>query len=186
LKKNKTYTFFNKSILTGLLSLFIFSNNFAQKYTEYEVKAVFLVNFGKFVELPENNSKNIIFGIYGTDPFGEIFQNTSFKNTLIKGKTFNVKKFNSLDEIKCDILFVSGINKYEMIQLLSRLKNKPVLTVGDNLDEFCEKGGMINFTEKGNRYRFEINNNAALNVNIKISSKLLNLAKIITVNEVKF
>ena len=42
------------------------------------------------------------------------------------------------------------------------------------------------FTEKGNRYRFEINNDAALKADIKISSKLLNLAKIIKVDEIKF
>ena len=51
---------------------------------------------------------------------------------------------------------------------------------------FCQYGGIINFTHKGANKRFEINNNSAINNKIKISSKLLTLARIITDNEVDF
>ncbi len=180
---------FIKLISCAFVIILSINDTFSQKYTEYEVKAVFIINFGKFVQWPESTKKSdtvFIFGIYGTNPFGEIFNNPSFKKVKINNKSYTVKYFYDLKHVDCDMLFVSGIEKYEMIQLLSYTYNKPILTIGDNIDDFCEKGGMINFTEKGYRFRFEINNDAALQANIKISSKLLNLAKIITVDEVKF
>jgi len=54
------------------------------------------------------------------------------------------------------------------------------------LDYFCQQGGIINFTPKYYSYRFEINNQQAEWVNLKISSKLLILSKIISPNENKF
>lgn len=189
LKSTKLHISLKKYLLCVILFFYILTNLFAQKFTEYEVKAVFLVNFGKFVQWPEYKSKRdsiFVLGIYGSNPFSDIFKNPSFQKVKINDRRYIVKQYNDIARINCDMLFITDIDKYDMIQIINHTKDKTILTIGDNLDEFCEKGGMINFTEKGNRYRFEINNDAALYSKIKISSKLLNLAKIIKVDEVKF
>jgi hypothetical protein len=62
------------------------------------------------------------------------------------------------------------------------LNGAGVLTVGDT-EGFTEAGGMINLTIVDQRVHFEINPDAARRAGMKISSKLLSLAKIVKVSE---
>ena len=62
-----------------------------------------------------------------------------------------------------------------MPRILQDLGDAPVLTVADT-DGFLDDGGIINFKLEGSKVRFEINQQAAERVGIKISSKLLRLA----------
>jgi hypothetical protein len=167
-----------------------FNNIAAQQYTEYEVKAGYLYNFVRFISWPEgsfaNSSSPIVIGIYGSDRFGEIIRRT-IRNNTVDGRTFVIKYYNHPSQIQqCHILFVSEISRTELIDLLRIVRKKPILTVGDNLEGFCQMGGIINFTPQYSRNRFEINNTTARNNEINISSKLLSLAKIVTINEVEF
>jgi hypothetical protein len=50
-----------------------------------------------------------------------------------------------------------------------------VLTVGE-ADNFTASGGIISFVREGNKIRFQINEQAAHDARLKISSKLLSLA----------
>jgi len=54
------------------------------------------------------------------------------------------------------------------------------LTVGENKD-FAGLGGVINLTLEGDKLRFEINLDSATQTPLKMSSKLLALAKIVKV-----
>ena len=80
-----------------------------------------------------------------------------------------------VEATNCHILFVSTSEKPRLTQILGGLKGSSVLTVGE-MDRFTESGGMINFVKVGTKIRFQINNEAAANAKLKISSKLLNLA----------
>lgn len=162
----------------------------AQQYTEYEVKAGYLYNFCKFVSWPDttfaNNTSPIVVGIYGLDRFGEIIRRT-IRNNTIGDRPIVIKYYNTPTQIKqCHILYIGETQKSELIDLLRAVRNKAILTVGDNIEGFCHLGGIINFTPQYSRTRFEINNNTAQKNNIIISSKLLSLAKIIIVNEIEF
>jgi hypothetical protein len=64
-------------------------------------------------------------------------------------------------------------------QILEVSRTAPVLTVGD-MDQFAQRGGMINLTTEENRIRFEINVKAIERVGLKASSQLLRLARIVT------
>jgi len=175
--------------ITILLGVILHAPINAQQYTEYEVRAAYLFNFAKFVQWTEKSFKtpttSFVIGIYGKNQFESILAKT-LQGRTINNRNIIIKYYKSKKEIDCNILFVSELNKLELIELISYLKNKPILTVGDNIDEFCELGGMINFTKQHEKQRFEINNNAALRSKLIINSKLLSLAKIITDNEVEF
>ena len=162
----------------------------SQQYTEYEVKAGYIYNFARFIAWPENcfsnNTSPIVIGIYGNDRFGEIIRLT-IRNSVVDGRSFVIKYYNNPTQIQqCHILFVSEINRSELIDLLKVIRKKPILTIGDNIEEFCQMGGIINFTPQYAKNRFEINNTTAKNNDLIISSKLLSLAKIITINEIEF
>jgi hypothetical protein len=63
-------------------------------------------------------------------------------------------------------------------RILASIRGLSILTVGE-AKGFAEHGGMINLTQEENRLRFEINLDAAQQSRLKISSKLLALAKIV-------
>lgn len=166
------------------------SDLYSQQYTEYEVKAGYIYNFVKFITWPEScfssSTSPYVIGVYGMDMFGDIIKRT-IRNNTVNNRAFVVKYYNKPSQIQqCHILFVGRITRGEMIELIRAVRNKPILTIGDGLDGFCQIGGIINFTPQYSRNRFEINNTTAKNNEIIISSKLLSLAKIGAINEVEF
>lgn len=180
-----------KILRLTLIIIIIHSGNlFAQKFTEYEVKSAYLFNFTKFVEWPEsyfeNETSPYVIGIYKNDGFGNVLSNT-IRGRLVNGRSVVIKYFNKPEEItNCHILFFPSVSRYELALVLKAIEKKPILTVGNSINQFCESGGVINFSQQYSRYRFEINNDIALESRIKISSKLLVLAKIISEDEIKF
>ncbi len=76
------------------------------------------------------------------------------------------------------VVFVSSPARESATDLANRLKGRAVLLVGES-DGFAASGGTIQFTIEDNRVHFVINPDAADRAGLKISSKLLALAKIV-------
>lgn len=154
----------------------------SEQLTEYEIKAAFLYNFTKFIEWPPdafaNSGAPIVLGIVGQDPFGDSLVQ------MVAGKTLNgrglvVKRVKEGHELRsCHILFVSSSEKKRLTQILESLKGSSVLTVGE-MSRFGQSGGAINFVLQENKVRLEINAEAAARARLKISSKLLAVARIV-------
>ena len=147
---------------------------------QYQVKAAFLFNFAKFVEWPaqvfESRDSPIVFGILGTDPFDGILEET-IKNQKLNDRQIVIKQTLDFEEIKtCHLLFISQSEQDAAVEIIQRLKNTPVLTVSD-IEDFTKNGGMIQFVHKETKIRFKINQDAAKNSNLKISSRLSSLAE---------
>ncbi|RLD66055.1 MAG: hypothetical protein DRI95_07425 [Bacteroidetes bacterium] len=81
--------------------------------------------------------------------------------------------------INGSIVFIINEQKSKVSELIKVSKVKNILTVADNIDNFCENGGMINIKTNNGRSHFEINYQEIQNQEIEISSKLLALAKIL-------
>lgn len=146
-------------------------------FSEYDVKAAFLYNFGKFIEWPDgafaSANAPLLIGVYGDNPFGNRLA------IVVRGKTINghpvVARQVSFNELKsCQILFICRSEQKNMKDILAALGGSGVLTVTEEMNS--QSGIMINFIVQDDRIRFEINNTAAEKVGLKISSKLLILA----------
>lgn len=150
-----------------------------QSGNEYQVKALFLYNFAKFVEWPSAMSGGpICIGVLGDDPFGDALDRT-IEGKTVNGRGFVVKRLKSEAEARqCHIVFVNLPDKKRLRSLLDTLKGAAVLTVGETRG-FAEGGGVINFVVIDDRVRFEANMDAAEQAGLKLSSKLLSLAKIV-------
>jgi hypothetical protein len=173
------------SIVVIVLGVIFTSNSisFAQKYTEYEVKLVYLYQFAKFINWPQdtfNESSHFIIGVYGQNPFGDL-PDIIYKDRLFKGKPCKVINVSSAkDAQKCHMLFISGLKKFDALMLIKQMELSSVLLVGDEIEDFCTIGGIINLTSKESSHRFEINPEEADIVKLSISSKLYAVAKIIS------
>lgn len=95
----------------------------------------------------------------------------------VNGHGFTVKRLNPETARTCQIVFVAMSEKKRFKTILELLKGAGVLTVGDS-SGFCEGGGVINFEIVDSKVRFEVNLGAAERARLKLSSKLIGLAKI--------
>jgi hypothetical protein len=173
---------FKPTLLLALL-LSLASIAYAQAAAEYEVKAAFLYNFARFVEWPSSSFPNAAsqfrICILGQDPFGSALQEIT-RDKWVNSHPFNIEDINSLQEARaCQILFVSSSEQKKTQQILAGLRGSSVLTVGDN-QGFAERGGMIDFILEDDRVHFEVNVKAAEQAGLKISSKLLGVAKLVS------
>lgn len=76
----------------------------------------------------------------------------------------------------CHLLVISAKDKKRAAAILAEVADEPVLTIGDS-EDFAASGGIIGLSLQDNKVRFDINLNAAQRANLKISSRLLLLAK---------
>jgi len=150
---------------------------------EYQIKAAFLYNFAKFVEWPPNGfsdaSAPLRICVIGQDPFGqELHDITNDKS--INGHKLQIDHVADLQMARtCHILFIASSEKAQLVRILESLRGTDALTVGD-VKGFVEQGGMINFVLEDNRVRFEVNLKAAEQAGLKVSAKLLNVARNVT------
>jgi YfiR/HmsC-like len=172
------------SALVGLASLALFAGGRARAQdgqpSEYQVKAAFLLNFGKFVEWPAgafaSANAPLVIGVFGDDPFhGDLKGMAAGQH--INGHPVLVRRIKALADLKnCQILFIPAAQKAQAREVLKAAGNAGVLTVGET-EDFIQAGGMINFIIEHSQVHFEINNEAARSAGLKISSKLLALAR---------
>lgn len=176
-------------VLLGLLSLWNYGAAQAAESdarAEYSVKAVFLLNFARFVEWPEKSLPNpdepLVIGVLGDNPFGSLIEQ-AIRGEIVHGRRMEFRHFPSLmqDFPSAHVLFVSRSENNKLPTVIKELKNSPVLIVGE-ADRFAHRGGMINFLTVDKSVRFEVNPEEAERTGLRLSSKLLNLPKAIRVS----
>ena len=146
---------------------------------EYQLKAVFLFNFTKFVEWPAQASGDVpdpfSICVAGSNPFG------GWLDDEVRGKTVGRRPISirlvsdPREARKCQILFIPAAEHKRERALLDGLQGASVLTVGEE-DDFTRNGGMVEFKQVNARIHIEIVPEAAERANLRISSKLLSLA----------
>jgi len=163
-------------------SLFLAPWARAEEASEYQVKAAFLYNFAKFIEWPADDSWKVedplTICVVGEDPFGAILDDTVRGKTIARHSVV-IRRLKAGRSWKgCRIAFVSSSEKDDPSLNLASSTPAGVLTVGETKG-FAARGGIINFVVERDRVRFEVNVDAAERAGLKISSKLLSLAKIV-------
>jgi YfiR/HmsC-like len=158
----------------------------AQSATEYQVKAAFLFNFAKFVDWPADafpgTDAPLQICVLGSDPFGHEFEEM-IADKSVNGHRIEVIHPSGVPQAKaCQIIFVASSAKQQVREVLHSLRGASVLTVGDTAG-FAGMGGIINFVLDDGRVRFEINVKAAERAHLKISSRLLTVAKLLVTDE---
>jgi hypothetical protein len=147
-----------------------------------QVKAAFIVKIAQYVEWPETAFANadapVVIGILGRDPFGPDFDE-ALSGQRLRGRVFSIQRYQEPpDEGRCHLLFISRSESNRLRSIFSRFATRPVLTIGD-VDRFSQQGGIINFIQEEGKIRFEINVDACKRANLRISSKLLQVSRLI-------
>jgi hypothetical protein len=149
---------------------------------EYQVKALFLLNFTKYVDWPTNafaaSNTPVTIGIYGESKLGEALKRV-VAGRSIGGRSIVIRQIeNTEDASQCQILFISNAASRAR-GILDKASALPVLTVGEDA-AFAQNGGIIDFVLKEGNVRLEIDLAAARKAGLTISSRLLAVADVVT------
>jgi hypothetical protein len=164
--------------IAGLLA----SVNVPAAPNEYQVKAVFLFNFSRFVEWPASAFSGpdapFVVGVFGQDPFGGDLDEV-VKGETVNGRPLVVRRVRSIaDAASCQILFIPQSEGQRLGELLSTLDRHSTLTVSD-LPGPTQRGVMIRLVTEGGRVRMRVDLESARAAELVISSNLLRSAEIV-------
>ena len=173
----------------GLLCIFLLVSGVPQPARaqstadEYAVKAAFLFHFAQFVDWPagvlNSGDPSLNLCIFDDEPRRQELQST-IDGKAIGARIFHVRLISQPQEIPgCNILFLSRDEAGRQTAILKGLRGMPVLTVGETAN-FLSDGGMIRFHIADDKIRFDINLSGAESSHLKISSRLLLLATLVT------
>jgi hypothetical protein len=149
------------------------------KPTEYDVKAAYLLNFGRFMRLAGTPqvARRATFDIciLGHDPIGHVMDDLTASQSIGERAVHVVRVGDAYAARGCDIVFISADEGDGVIADLAALGKADALTVSD-APEFLKRGGMIQFVVKDKHVRFLVNLDAVNRTHLALSSELLRVA----------
>jgi hypothetical protein len=156
-----------------ILAVFVFGSFSAgPDGNEYQVKAMFVFNFTKYVEWPEGKSNDVFtIGVIGESDIIEPLERIATQKK-VGDKKIVVKVLLPEAEDYCNIIIVSKSRLNKLDEIEKKYSGKGVLIISDE----SQRSAAINLVTRDNKIRFEINQSLAKSGGVKISSQLLSLA----------
>jgi hypothetical protein len=150
----------------------------SQPLSEAQVKAAMVYNFASFTEWPDSAAagRPLVVGVLGNDALAKALR---AMGKLGDGREVDVRTMTEAEGLaQCQVLYFSGISDRAAGATLARVSTLPVLTVGEQ-EHFTQLGGIIRLYQEGSRLRFDVDASHATAVRLKISSRVLKLARLV-------
>jgi len=150
-----------------------------RQVSEFDVKAAYLFNFGKFIRFTQpdvvNKRQSFDICIVGEDPIGHTLDELT-ANEKLDSKPVRVLRLKAATEARgCAIAFIGPSEDARLASDLDALRGQAVLTVSDAA-RFLQSGGMVQFVTVSNHVRFAVNLDAVRSAQLSLSSELLRVA----------
>ena len=154
----------------------------AKAQSEDQIMAAFLFNFARYVEWPKNafdrSDSPVDICLLGADDFSDVVTRT-VSGKHVGNRPVAVRLIPQLERTSgCHILFIGSEVETAHDDAVESLRGQSIFSVSDRKG-FATAGGIANFIRAESRIRFEINPGAAKAAGLKISSRLLRLAKVV-------
>jgi hypothetical protein len=155
----------------------------AQAQSDDQVKAAYLFNFARLVEWPavaqSSAESPITFCLLGRSRVAEELE-SSVGDNKIAGRPLRIRHLQNGDDLAgCHLLFIAGSAGRQQEKAILQARGKPILLVGET-PGFTNLGGNIGFVQEGGRIGFEVNLAASEQSNLRISARLLSIARSVT------
>lgn len=151
-----------------------------EQASEAQVKAAYLYQFGGFIEWPPQAFSGpdgaFVIGLIGADAMAaELEQIVATR--VVQGRQVVVRRLHAGEPLAgLQVLFVGGAAAGRLPEILAAAKGAPLLVVTESEDALAQ-GSIINFVAVGNRVRFDVALPAAERSRLRISSRLLGVAR---------
>ena len=147
---------------------------------EAQVKAAFLYKFCAYVDWPlqtfERPDSPFVIAVIDADPFADILEQTTTGRN-VNGRPVEVHRLRRGASLTgAQIAFIAGSEATALTNAVASGKGQSVLIVTDT-ERGITYGSMINFVLDQDKVRFDIAPTLAEQNNLKISARLLNVAR---------
>jgi hypothetical protein len=154
-------------------------SSLAQEVTESALKASYIYKIATFTKWPADafpGTTSSVFCVLGDATMAEALER-AVKGRLHAGLPITVSRVTATGSLKaCRLLYLSGVPAVQSVQILTSIRDLPVLTLSDS-EGFCELGGIAQlFFERG-RLSFNLRVEPAKRAGLELSSGLLVLAR---------
>ena len=138
---------------------------------EYQVKAAYLAGFARFMERADRDA-----AVLCSASDVKMFEAT-LHVSVAKAPALDVRSVDRPEAVPgCTVLFI-GASKLKLLRdLASTPYGSGVLIVGDG-PGFLDSGGALEFIWTGNRFQFNASTRALQRSGVRVSSRLLGLAR---------
>jgi hypothetical protein len=173
----------------------------AEKIAKF--KAAYLLNFVRFTEWPADafgsDQSPIVVTIVGRTAVSDVLEQLA-QTEAVQHRRIEVRRASypepGPDGVITDeevtsfydhlrqshMLYIDDSQSMRIRDILGQVRNNPVLTVSDAA-KFCEGGGMLALAVRQNRVQFDANPQAIEKARVKVSSKVLRLARIVATED---
>ena len=169
----------------AILVVCLLTPSYSVPDTEIELnrlRALFMVRIFRYVQWPSADKPIFKVGVYNNNKFfkelKEVAEGKDLKGRLVR--VVAVETEDSLDDFSA--LYIDTDNQVKFKQYIDRLKGKSTLVVTQT-EGFALMGSGVNFYLESGLLRFEISPSSLSDRNLRASSELLKLARIVGPNE---
>jgi hypothetical protein len=144
---------------------------------EYHVKAAYMIGFSRFIEGADNGGvSELILCSAGDDRMTEALRQVIARRASASPH-ISVRSVIRKDDVSgCTVLYISATKVNLVRESPNSDTDTRTLTVGDS-PGFLEAGGAIEFVWAGNKIQFNASLPAIQRSGLKLSSRMLNLAR---------
>jgi len=146
---------------------------------EYQVKAAFVCKFGNYIDWPAQAlgaaGEPFRIGVLGSDAVLEEFRRTAAAAS-VAGRPVEVRRLARGDAVEgLHAVFITRAMAPQAATVIAAVQGRPVLTITEL--ERAGQTGMINFVVVDDKVRFDILLPPAMQSGLKISVRLLGVAR---------
>ena len=147
---------------------------------EFRTKAYFLAQFPRFIDWPDTAFPSaqapFLICILGESSFGPSLAEFT-RGTVAQGRHVEVRWARPVQDLRaCQILFISRSKRKQYEKVLEVVRGSSALTIGETPD-FIDAGGAVGLSFELETLHVEVNLRAANDAHLKISSRMLALAR---------
>lgn len=169
--------------MSPTLRIFVFALVFAlvsnaahAQVSSYKAYTLFVYNFTKYIQWPDGSIRDeFVIGVYGNSPIKEEFEKMGALKKAGE-KSIRVIEITDLKLVnELHILFVPDEKSAQISDIMTTLRGKPVLVVGER-QGLTDKGAGISFFSEQNNVRFELNSASIALQKLKVANALIGLS----------
>jgi hypothetical protein len=169
----------SRSSLLALFAVTLLLNTeaVADNLAEDKAKVGFIFNFTKYTNWPDkvmDKNELLVCSLSARPLSGRL---SSLQGLQVQGQVVQLRLSARATEWQdCHVLFIAAEDAQHLDSVLKTIARLPVLSISDAPD-FSEAGGIIGLNLRDGRIRFVINQGAARQAGIRLSSHLMKLAE---------
>lgn len=169
-----------KALFVLVVMLCCFSNTLEAQETDYKAYSLYVYNFMKYIEWPENQDHgDFIIAVFGKSAIEKELQNLAAKKK-IRGRNIVVKSISNLEQLDhCQLLYITREKSNQTMDAADRLSGKGILIVGER-EGLAYRGAALSFAvTESDELSFDINKRVIEQQRLKISGTLIQLGAVV-------